>query len=129
MRRARWRSRYSATSVIAGRSETSTIDVVAAGTDQLGDLGRHLGIDPAQERLDDGHGLGPEVVEVAVAVVADVEVDLNHPAQAEPAQAVDQQRDVDAVPLDERQPFEDLAATAVLARQRLAKPGEVGEQQ
>ena len=70
---------------------------------------------------------GPRSASDAVAVRADVEVDLDQSVDAEASGQVDQQADVDAVALDERQLLEHLAAAAVLARQRLVQAGELGE--
>ena len=60
---------------------------------------------------------------------ARAEVDLRDGADAESDGDVDQQRDVHAVSLDERQPLEQLAPACVLAGQRLDDRVEVWEQQ
>src|SRR5436190_5347388 len=62
-----------------------------------------------QSRLHDRHGLRGELVERPVAMRARAEVGLGDDVGAEACRDVDEQRDVDAVALDERELLEQLA--------------------
>src|SRR4051812_979191 len=70
---------------------------------------------PLQDRLQHGGGLRRELVQRTVAMTTGAEVDLGDDVRPELRGDVDQQRDVDAVALDERQLLEQLAPAGVLA--------------
>ncbi len=70
----------------------------------------------AQRGDEDRGGLRAELVERAVAVLAHAEVDLRGRGEAVPLDDVDQESELDAPALDERQRLEDVAAARVLTR-------------
>ena len=80
---------------------------------------------PAQRGEQHRHGLGRELVERPVAVLADAEVGLGERVDAVTLGEVDQQADLDAPALDERHRLEQRAPARVLAGERLHEPGEV----
>ena len=112
-----------------GRAVTSTTTGSWPGRDERLDLAGEGGRGAVQRQLDHGHGLGRELDERTVAVHALAQVDLGHRRQPEPSLEVEQEPEVDAVALDERQLLEQLAAAGVLAGQRLDEPGQLRAQE
>ena len=74
-------------------------------------------------------GLGPQLVQGAVAVDALAQVDLGQALRPEGPREVDQQPELDAVARGEAELLEDPAVAGRLAGQRLAHPRELGEEQ
>ena len=70
--------------------------------------------------------LGTQLVQRPVAVDALTEVDLGQAVRPELLRHVDQQPELDAVPVGESELLEDPAVRRGLAGQRLAHPGELG---
>src|SRR5688500_7330882 len=83
-----------------GQFGRNDLERFAAGTDQGGPRGRGLARSP-KRGLHDRGGLGRQLVERTVAVVADAEVDLSDHVGAEAGGDVDEQPDVDPVTVDE----------------------------
>ena len=123
---ALWR-RYPDTSTSGGRSPMPTSTGSRSGRTRVAAWALpRLG--PAERRLEHREGLRAELVERPVAVPAQAEVDLRDGLGAGEVGDVDQQAEVDAVPLHERQPLQQGPAPGVLARQRLHDRRQVGEQ-
>lgn len=102
---------------------------VEAGTRQRG---RELVRDElgAGERdLEHREGLRAELLEAPVAVATGAEVDLRDRLGAGMLGCVEEQAQVDAVALDERELLEQAATACVLAAQRLDDAGEMREEQ
>ncbi len=111
--------------MIGGRSRTSIGDglgfVVSASKRTSSAASARSARSPgATQRGDeDRGGLGPELGERPVAVLAHSEVDLRGRRDAEPLDDVDEEPELDAPPLDERQRLEHVASPGVLTRERL----------
>src|SRR4029079_2603779 len=82
-------------------------------------LGAPAGLEPLHDRLDDDEGHLRKALEVLVAVLAHVEVDLAQAGEAEPRGEVDEVADLDRVAGEEGDLLEDGAPAGVLAGERL----------
>ena len=99
-----------------GPSAPGAVNVVGSGPRQP-----PVALQPRGHRLQHREGHRAEVAQRLVGVLAHVQVDLRDRVEAEQRVGVDQQRDVDAVAGDERQPLEQLAPGRDLARQAAAR--------
>src|SRR5207248_7500164 len=108
-----------------GRNDLNRIEPRA----HEGGARRHRSPGSLQDRLQDRRGLWRQLVERPVAVLAGAEVDLGGHVGAELRGDVDEQGDVDAIALDERELLEQLAPAGVLAAQGLHDRRQLREQQ
>src|SRR5439155_23509013 len=83
----------------------------------------------SQGSVEDGRCLGTELVEGAVAVDAYAKVDLGDRGEAHALDDIDEEAEVDAVALDERDLLEELAAARVLAGKRLGEHRQLREEE
>ena len=82
-----------------------------------------------QGGVKDGRCLRAELVEGAVAVDSHAKVDLGDRGDADALDDIDEETDVDAVALDERDLLEELAATRILAGERLGEHRQLREEE